>query len=222
MANSTGTWPLFGQLAKLCGQPRTLGGYRRDRRAGAHSLPRRASPASPSPQRGCTVTPERTQPLAPARRLLVEARENFARYQLDHQMLLSWGEDTLLFPWAGDRVLGTIAVALTGGGLDVSQDGIALTVAKRMPEEVRRQLGTLLAGRLPAPDVLAKAVHDKRAEKYDWALSDPLLNAAYAARSLDPPGGQVARTLQLVAAAARGDGDDLHRGDGPRVCQCRW
>jgi hypothetical protein len=52
MANSTVTWPLFGQLAKLCGQLRTLAGYRRDRQVGAHSLRGRASLASPSLQRG--------------------------------------------------------------------------------------------------------------------------------------------------------------------------
>jgi hypothetical protein len=32
------------------------------------------------------------------------------------------------------------------------------------------------------------AVQNKRVEKYDWALADQLLNATYAARSLDPAG----------------------------------
>jgi len=139
---------------------------------------------------------------AKARGLLVEARENFAHYQLYQRMLLPWGKDTLLFPWAGDRVHGTIAVALTSCGLDVSHDGVALTVAKRTPEEVRLQLGTLLAGGPPTPDVLAKAVQNKRVEKYDWALSDPLLNTAYAARSLDPPGAWRAMGRLLGEAVA--------------------
>jgi ATP-dependent Lhr-like helicase len=125
---------------------------------------------------------------ATARDLLIEARENFTRYELDQRMLLRWGDDTLLFPWAGDRVLGTIAIALTSRGLEVSQDGVALTVTKSTPEEVRGQLEVLLAAQPPTPHVLAKAVHNKRVEKYDWALSDQLLNATYAARSLDPPG----------------------------------
>jgi ATP-dependent helicase Lhr and Lhr-like helicase len=103
-------------------------------------------------------------------------------------MLLRWGDDTLLFPWAGDRVLGTIAIALTSRGLEVSQDGgVALTVTKSTPEEVRTQLEALLA-RPPGPEVLATAVQNKRVEKYDWALSYQLLNTTYAARSLDPAG----------------------------------
>jgi hypothetical protein len=53
---------------------------------------------------------------------------------------------------------------------------------------VQEQLETLAAEELPDPHVLAAAVHNKRVEKYDWALSDQLLNAIYAARSLDPAG----------------------------------
>jgi ATP-dependent helicase Lhr and Lhr-like helicase len=133
---------------------------------------------------------------ATARDLLGEARENFARYQLDQRMLLPWGEDTLLFPWAGDRVLGTIAVALISRGLEVSPDGVALTIAKSTPQEVQAQLEALAAEELPDPHVLAAAVHNKRVEKYDWALSDHLLNATYAARRLDPAGAW--RTIRML------------------------
>jgi ATP-dependent helicase Lhr and Lhr-like helicase len=133
---------------------------------------------------------------ATARDLLGEARDNFARYQLDQRMLLGWGEDTLLFPWAGDRVLGTIAVALISRGLEVSPDGVALTVAKSTPQEVQAQLEALAAEEVPDPHLLAAAVHNKRVEKYDWALSDHLLNATYAARRLDPAGAW--RTIRLI------------------------
>jgi ATP-dependent Lhr-like helicase len=138
-----------------------------------------------------------------ARDLLTEARENFSRYQLDTQTMLAWGQDTLLFPWAGDRVLGTIAVALTSRGLQVSQDGVALTVARSTPEEVRAQLEELLAAEPPVPQVLAAAVHNKAVEKYEWTLSDQLLNAAYAARSLDPAGAwrAIGRILGRTAQA---------------------
>jgi ATP-dependent Lhr-like helicase len=138
---------------------------------------------------------------ATARDLLGEARENFVRYQLDQRMLLGWGEDTLLFPWAGDRVLGTIAIALISRGLEVSQGGVALAVAKSTPPEVQEQLETLAAEEPPDPLVLAMAVHNKRVEKYDWALSDQLLNAAYAARSLDPAGAWQAIRLILERTA---------------------
>jgi len=151
---------------------------------------------------------------ATARDLLGEARANFARYQLDQRMLLPWGEDTLLFPWTGDRMLGTIAIALTSRGLEVSQDGIALTVAKRVPQEIREQLEVLTAEEPPDPRTLAPVVDNKRAEKYDWALSDELLNATYAARSLDPPGAWRAMRQMIRQMDQTSFSLDCSRPDG--------
>lgn len=47
------------------------------------------------------------------------------------------------------------------------------------------------------------AVHNKRVEKFDWALPDQLLNATYAARNLDPAGAwrAIERLLGRTAQA---------------------
>ena len=47
---------------------------------------------------------------ATARELLSEGRNAFARWRLSEQSLVEQGDGTLLFPWRGDRVLGTLAL----------------------------------------------------------------------------------------------------------------
>lgn len=123
-----------------------------------------------------------------ARTLLAEARQYFTRYRLDECPALEWGADTLLFLWKGDRVMGTAAVALAARGLEVSADGLALSVSGTSPDNLRKHLERMLAGGVPDATALAASVVNKESEKYDWVLKGPLLDAAYAARSLDPPG----------------------------------
>src|SRR5665647_3823164 len=65
---------------------------------------------------------------AAAVRLLAEGRANFTRFGLGEDPLLTSGADTLIFAWRGDRILSTLAVALTGAGIDVAQDGVCLTM----------------------------------------------------------------------------------------------
>src|SRR5665647_2351451 len=55
---------------------------------------------------------------ATAVRLLAEGRANFTRFGLGEDPLLTSGVDTLIFAWRGDRILSTLAVALTGAGID--------------------------------------------------------------------------------------------------------
>ena len=44
--------------------------------------------------------------------------------------------------------------------------------------------------------VVARSVQNKIAEKYDWLLDEPLMNAEYASRRLDVDGArEVARAL---------------------------
>lgn len=125
---------------------------------------------------------------ATARELLAEGRENFVRYQLAGRAVLSWGADSLLFLWAGDRVMGTVAVALAARSLEVSKDSLALTVSGASPQQLREHLEAMLADGPPEATLLAATVANKETEKYDWVLKGRLLDTAYAARSLDPIG----------------------------------
>lgn len=137
-----------------------------------------------------------------ARDLLKEGQDNFARLGLDRSSVVSSGKNTVMFPWVGDRIIGTVVALLTAGGLDVANDGIAITVIGLTPENLADELEILLPGGPPDAIELAAAVSNKNSEKYDCYLGSDLLDATYAARSLDPVGawsvlGLVANDLVL-------------------------
>ncbi|WUJ56119.1 DEAD/DEAH box helicase [Kribbella sp. NBC_00382] len=154
---------------------------------------------------------------ATAARLLSEGRANFKRFELGQSPILSWGADILLFPWRGDRILTTLTVALTGAGFDVGQDGVCLTLTGAALEEAARQMAQLVAGGPPDPLALASHVETKIVEKYDEQLSDELLEAAFAARSLDVEGAWKAasglRDSLETAAGTRATADERLPGD---------
>lgn len=132
-----------------------------------------------------------------ARELLSDARDNFRRLGLDRSTVIASGDDTVVFPWVGDRIVGTLAALLTAGGVEVANDGIALTIANLDPEAFAAELGVLVPGGPPDPLELAAVVPNKEAEKFDCYLGQDLLNAGYAARSLDPAGAWV--VLERIA-----------------------
>lgn len=135
---------------------------------------------------------------ATAVRLLTEARSNFARYGLGADPVLNVGADTLIFPWRGDRVCSTLAVALTASGIEVAQDGVCLTMSNCTRQQAVDRLAELVEKGAPDPGALAASVGNKIVEKYDDQLSEELLNEAFAARSLDVEGAWGA-ARQLVA-----------------------
>jgi len=125
---------------------------------------------------------------ARAQALLIEARESFLRNRLNVQAMVPSGNTTLVFPWRGDRVVNTLLLQLTALGMEVENHGIALAVTGVSPEELLRQV-TSLADAGPAdPMSLAAMVNNKQEEKYDCYLTEGLLCADYASRSLDVEG----------------------------------
>ncbi|GAA3164008.1 hypothetical protein GCM10010531_15210 [Blastococcus jejuensis] len=143
---------------------------------------------------------------ATAVRLLTEARSNFARYGLGADPVLNVGADTLIFPWRGDRICSTLAIALTASGIEVAQDGVCLTMSNCTRQQAVDRLAELVDRGAPDPDVLAASVSNKIVEKYDEQLSEELLNAAFAARGLDVDGAWDA--AHQLLAQARGAGGD--------------
>ncbi|QDY09536.1 DEAD/DEAH box helicase [Micromonospora sp. HM134] len=136
-----------------------------------------------------------------AQTLLQEGRAAFNRYALDSHAILGWGNDTLLFPWRGDRIMNTLAVALTREGLEVGHDGVALTIRGTDPAGLWETLRQLADETPPDPSALASAVPNKASEKHDQYLTDDLLTIAYAARALDVP--EAWHALRSMAAMPR-------------------
>lgn len=136
-----------------------------------------------------------------AQRMLDEGRAAYRRLGLDRRSLLSWGRDTVLLPWRGDQIMNTLAVVLRDQGLEVGQDGVALTVRRAGAAGLWEILGELAAGPPPDPLDLAATVANKASDKHDQYLGEALLTASYAARSLDVPGAWSA--VRAVAATPR-------------------
>jgi ATP-dependent Lhr-like helicase len=93
--------------------------------------------------------------------------------------------DVIWFTWTGSRVNRTLA--LLGkhfAGLDVMDEGIALSFPKTTQATIRAAYRGLLVSPLSAEAVAAK-VAGKAQEKYDRFLADELLNASFSRNCLD-------------------------------------
>lgn len=123
---------------------------------------------------------------ATARALLDEARANFRLLRLDEQCLVAAGSSTLLFPWAGDRIMVTLELLLSRSGADVTRQGIALEAGLSEPEVLQLMHDTLSEG-TPDPIDLALRIADKHPDKHDHLLSESLLITAAATRDVDVP-----------------------------------
>lgn len=123
-----------------------------------------------------------------AAELFEEGRKNFHALGLARSKLLEVGPDVLIFPWAGDRVMNTMAVMLRSLDFDAAPEGVAIVIEEADADAVLGALDALATGRVGTAETLAAGVLNKREAKYDWALSEPLLTADYASRALDVQG----------------------------------
>lgn len=138
--------------------------------------------------------------LDPAAAALVqEGRSAFQALGLATTRLLEVGPDVVVFPWAGDRVMNTLAVALRSVELDASAEGIAIVVEEADADSVLEALDALTKAQLGTAETLAASVLNKRSAKYDWVLSESLLTRDYARRALDLQGA-VGAALGVLAA----------------------
>ncbi len=135
-----------------------------------------------------------------ARFLRRDARAAFERLGLARTQLVPSGAHTIVFPWAGDRVQGTLLLLLACRGLSVESDGLAITVRDATPDGVGDHLRDIAELPPPDPVELAKRAPTKIVEKHDRWLSDELLAEGYAAAHLDVEGAR-ARCGQLVLAS---------------------
>jgi ATP-dependent Lhr-like helicase len=129
--------------------------------------------------------------------LLGEGRAAFREAGLASTSLIPSGRDVLVFPWRGDRVMGTLALQLVDQGFTVSQDGVALLVLGTGRDDVMAALRRMRAAS-PDPVALARRAANKVQHKYDEFLSEELLAMDFAARRLDVRGA-LASLEEIVA-----------------------
>lgn len=121
---------------------------------------------------------------ANGRELLVEGRAAWQRLGLDSNRITSSGKSTLLFPWVGTTKRDSLFLALRAYGLKAEVSDIAIQVWAEQ-QEVIEVLRRLASSPPPDPIILARAVDNKLAEKYDDYLGEDLLCRAWAAGRID-------------------------------------
>src|SRR5262249_27000076 len=141
---------------------------------------------------------------ATAQTLLAEGRAAFHASGHATHRIFAFGTETVVFPWRGDRIMNTLAVVLSKQGLEIGQDGVAITVGNCTTAALIEVIKALAAGPPPDRVALAGTVRAKVHDKYDRYLSEELLNVAYAARALDVPGAwtSLAELAELPKPAA--------------------
>lgn len=127
---------------------------------------------------------------AAAKKLLIEARENFDRYELASRNLVLEGKDTLLFGWSGDRTMQTLVFLLANRGLEVVKEGVVIRVSNATPDKVSAVMKSICDDGMPSLLDLAESVKNKVREKYDRFLPPDLLNEDYAAACFDLNGAE--------------------------------
>lgn len=127
-----------------------------------------------------------------AKQLLAEGRAAYRHLRLKAEPVYSWGGDSFIFPWRGDRVMNTLMMLLAQRGINVGMEGVAILCRDASPEHIRRLLREMAGSPMPDPEELAAGVTVKEKEKFDQFLSDDLLTAGYAARDFDLPGAWAA------------------------------
>lgn len=126
-----------------------------------------------------------------ARELLRQGRDAFARLGLGDQRVVAEGRTVLVFPWAGDRVLDTLVLALVAPKREVGRDGIAVRIENSTVERVRDQLRRVVEGGPIDTLALARSAKDPAQEKYDNLVPEELAAEDFAARKLDGLGAAV-------------------------------
>ena len=117
--------------------------------------------------------------------LLEESRGNFYRFGLDRHWYLPYGKDLIIFLWKGSQVNNTLQVLLNSQNLKVLQSGFALIISNSTEKEFLNLIEVIIHDDTTNNIELAGTVANKLREKYDYFLTDNLLNAEYAARSLN-------------------------------------
>jgi ATP-dependent Lhr-like helicase len=123
-----------------------------------------------------------------AQGLLKEGRDAYERLGLKRHPLIAWGDDTILIPWAGDRVMNTLHVVLTAENFESSLDGVGLTLRKTPLNAAATLLERLATVEPPEPLQVASTVAVKERDKHDAYLDEELLTHSYAAAALDVQG----------------------------------
>lgn len=120
-----------------------------------------------------------------AAKQIEEARSVYSRLGLDHNKFILNGKDVILFSWLGDWAKDALALILRRNGLKAESEGLTITIHDSNLDDVLRKFREIERIPQPAPEQLAASVQNKMSDKWDYMLTEQLLNKTYASRELD-------------------------------------
>ena len=123
---------------------------------------------------------------AAAIQLLADGRQHYSRLGLRDASAVCDGAKWFLFPWAGTVVLTTLVLDLKRRGVEVVDEGIAISVDVKNAEIVRSALAGAAGEPPPSGETLAAKLLDLCREKFDAYLSPDLLRQSTASAYLQP------------------------------------
>ena len=137
---------------------------------------------------------------------LLEARAAFQAFRLDRISIMTDDKRIHLFPWCGTKGLDTLRLALKREGIPSTPFPVGLTIDARAKGELSDALIRLAKEAAPNPMDLACDVRTLSNAKYDYLLTDTLLQKAFAVDRLDVRRlPDLARRLLSVGIAANAD-----------------
>ena len=120
--------------------------------------------------------------------MLSEARLQFKNLNLDTKEILSASPDVLIFPWLGDRALGTLALLLMSRGIVTTIEPPALCAKDCDVGSVERVFATLTDVESEDSMRLVQHVRNKVLEKHHRFLDERLLALDYVSSHVDLAG----------------------------------
>jgi ATP-dependent Lhr-like helicase len=133
-----------------------------------------------------------------AKDLLAEGRRAFQRFELSTSRIVSWGKDVILFPWIGDRAMGTLVVQLNARNLRATAEGVAIVVSDASERHVKVVLDEISSQVPVSAESVAATVKNKINQKHHVWLDEYLLNIDYASSELDIVGAHKAAVGLLL------------------------
>ncbi len=122
---------------------------------------------------------------ANAKELFIEGLKHFRDLNLNKNTILSKGENVIILPWQGDKVINTLTMMLISSGFKASSYSGIIEVSKTHIKEVKNLLIKFKCEKLFTNSKLAELVPNKMTEKYDYLLPGTLLTDGYGAKSFD-------------------------------------
>ncbi|MFZ5481119.1 MAG: DEAD/DEAH box helicase [Myxococcota bacterium] len=119
--------------------------------------------------------------------LLLEGCEAFERLGLRETAFVAHRQGCTWFPWAGDRVMNTIVLAMKRHGVAVEPSPVTLRFPKASKRDVELLLRQLLEDDFVPADLVTD-VRNLQRNKYDYVLDEGLLREDFASSDVDVVG----------------------------------